>query len=103
MNPAVANASNAFLVRSACLVGIAQIAHVDLTPTLVRQNACYARRVLGAVLSGLTMSPPAETVQSEDTRRRLAFQRSRGAMLARRASTRARLGIMALISARSVL
>ena len=74
----LAYVSDVMLVRSAHLAVIVRIARLDLTPTLARQHACYASVALGAVLSGLTMSPPAETVLSEGTRQPLEFRRSRG-------------------------
>ena len=66
------------MAKLAHLEIIVPIAHVDLSHMKTRQNACCARVALGAVLSGLTMSPPAETVHSEDIRLPLEFRKSRG-------------------------
>ena len=79
MNSAVVFALDAILARSAAWVGIAQIVVEALMQWTIR-NACYARRALGAVLSELTISRPARTVQSEDIRQPLEFRKSRDAM-----------------------
>lgn len=80
MNSAVASASNAMLARLVHLAEIVRIARLALMPTLVRRHVYYVKRAGGAVLSGLTMSPPAETVLSEGTRQPLEFRRSQDAM-----------------------
>ena len=75
-------ALHVILGRSAELVEIAQSALLVLIPIRRRQNACYAKRVLGAALLGLTMPPLAETVLLEGTRRQLEFRKSRNAICA---------------------
>ena len=78
MNLAAVFALDAMLVRSAVLEVIAQIAVEALTQVRTRQNACCARRVLGAALSEQMTLRRAKTVQSEDIRLPLEFQNSQG-------------------------
>ena len=73
MNSGVVFALDAILAGSAVLAATAQIVVEALTPTLARRHAYCARVVLGAVLSGHMMSPPAETVPSVGTRQPLEF------------------------------
>ena len=73
--------SNVMLARSARLEVIAQSARLVLMQW-IRGNAFYVREAHGVVNSGLTIFPPAKTVQSEDTHRQQEFLKSRDAIYA---------------------
>ena len=75
-NSAVASVQSAFLARSAHLAGTVQIALLAPTRIKAGRNACRARRVLGAVLSGLVIAQPVKTVLQGNTRRQKVWHSS---------------------------
>ena len=68
-NSAVASVQSAFLAKLAHLAGTVQIALLAPTRIKAGRNACRARRVLGAVLSGRTIALHVASVLQGHTRR----------------------------------